>query len=489
MPHDTHKHRRGRLCHTTRSFQGAANGPLARWGASAKILSEGTLGVLPAAGCQGIILVRRNSTANPTFRVETLGCKANRYDSQRLAEALLRLGYVQAGDAKADLCIINTCTVTDTCDRKCRKLIRRTIKDNPGARVLVSGCYATSSPEELTAIDGVEGVYGRDEWAEMMRAIGGPAAERVQLGGDFGIQSFNGRARAFLKVQEGCDAFCSYCILPYVRGRARSRPLPDVVEEARRLAGTGFREIVLTGINLGLYGRDLEGRVQLADAVVAVADVEGIERVRASSVEVGEVGERLLEAMRHPRVCPHLHVPLQSGDNDVLRRMNRHYSATEFLDTVELARERLDDPAITTDVMVAFPGETDEQFENTVRACRKAAFSRIHVFPFSPRPGTTAATMGGRIDSRVVKSRANVLGGLARALAEQWAESFVGQKVSVLFEEVDGEGNLAGYTERYVKAHAAGSGTLCGRAVQIVCTRAEGPELVGEFNHDRPRSP
>jgi len=417
-----------------------------------------------------------------TYRVVTLGCKANLYDSRRLAEALESLGYREAREGEgAEVCLLNTCTVTATADRKSRQWAARLVRENPGARVFVTGCYASAAPDDLRAMADVAGVCGRAEWDALLRAVAGGSREAGPqlLDGDFGIRSFGGRARAFLKIQEGCDSFCSYCILPFVRGEPRSHPLAGVRAEAERLAAAGFGEIVLTGIHLGLYGRDLEGSPTVADAVLAVAETPGVERVRLSSIEAREVTEDLLDAMRHPAVCPHLHLPLQSGDADVLRRMNRPYTPAEFLGVVDLARERLDRPAVTADVMVGFPGETEEQFQNTLAVCRQARFSRMHVFPFSPRPGTAAAEMPDRVAPDVVHDRSRRARDLGREMAIEWAGSFVGRTVRVLFERRTRSGLLTGYTDRYVRLAAPGGDELIGHAARLRCLGREGTALGG----------
>ena len=418
-----------------------------------------------------------------TFRIETLGCKSNRYDSQRLAEALESLGLGQAPTGTApDVWIVNTCTVTGASDRKCRQCVRRAVRENPAAAVFVTGCYAVSDAEALRQIDGVAGVFAQAEWSGMLAAIaGGTTAERAQVPGDFGINSFGDRARAFLKIQDGCDFFCAYCIVPHTRGRPRSRPLADALAEARRLIDGGFGEIVLTGIHLGLYGRDLADGVELADAVAQVATLPGLGRLRISSLEGPEANERLLAAMRHPAVCAHLHLPLQSGDDGVLARMGRRYTAEEFLRAVAEARAELDNPAITGDVIVGFPGESEEAFKNTLRVCREARFSRLHIFPFSPRPGTRAAHMDARVPRDVVKERCARLEDAAGAMAADWAVGFVGQCERVLFEERDDNGRLTGYTDRYVRLTAPGPPQCVGRLHTVRCTRAAGATLEGEI--------
>ena len=350
----------------------------------------------------------RNASHTKTFRVETLGCKANQYDSQRISEALRDLGLRAADDGdEPDVVVVNTCTITHRSDSKARKIARRAARSHPDAEIIVTGCYASASADELENIEEIDGVYPRDRWDEMMGHIAGAPlpAETASWAGDYGISEYEDRTRAVLKIQEGCDHYCSYCIVPHVRGRSRSRPLPDVVREARRLVETGFREIVLTGIHLGKYGEDLANGLTLADAVRSAAEVSGLERLRLSSIKADEVGEELLEAMQAPTVCPHLHLPLQSGDDTVLCRMERGYTAERFMYTVRLARSMLNRPAITTDVMAGFPGETEEMFENTVEVCEQARFSRMHVFPFSARAGTKAAEMDGQLHSKTKKKR------------------------------------------------------------------------------------
>jgi len=432
-------------------------------------------------------MTERPPACGPTFRVETLGCKANLYDSQRIAESLAALGYREAPEGEpADLHLVNTCTVTLTADRKTRQLIRRAVRLSPGGRVFVTGCGATASAESFEEIEGVAGVFGRNRWNPMLRAIaGGEVPPEARLDGDFGITTFRHRARAFVKIQEGCDFFCAYCIVPHVRGKPRSRPLAEVERECRTLAVAGYREVVLTGIHLGLYGRDLADPAALPDAVRCAAGVPGIERVRLSSIEAFEVGAGLLEAMQRPGVCPHLHVPLQSGADGVLRRMGRRYDAAQFLAAVAQARRLLDNPAITTDVIVGFPGESDAEFERTMRVCREAAPSRMHIFPFSPRPGTAAAQMADGVPPQVVAERRGRLQELADTLAAGWARSFVGRVARVLFEDADEEGRLAGYTDRYVRLTARGGEELIGAVRQVRCVEARGACLEGEIPEPR----
>jgi len=415
------------------------------------------------------------------FIIDTLGCKANAYDSRRLAEALQAMGWQEctpSADDTPDACIVNTCTVTHVADRKSRQRLARLARRHPRARVFATGCYATAAADELRAVAGVAGVFPRDEWPALIEAVCGRSAGAAALAhcGDFGISSFGpagsdgGRMRAFLKLQDGCDAFCAYCIIPHTRGAPRSRPVADVAAEAARLADAGCPEIVLTGIHIGFYGRDLPSRPSLADAVLAAAEAPGVERVRVSSIEATEVSDQLLAAMAGPRVCAHLHLPLQSGDARTLARMGRRYTPEKFLACVARARARLDQPAITADVLVGFPGETDSEFRNTAALCCRAAFSRLHVFPFSARRGTPAATMPDPVPPDTAHARAAELRELGREMAEQWAQRFVGRPERVLFERRTARGALRGYTDRYVPAIAEGDDArpgLLGRTVPV----------------------
>lgn len=424
------------------------------------------------------------SPVRGSYRIHTLGCKTNLYDSRRLAEALEAVGLRPADATEApDVCIVNSCTVTSTAGSKTRKTASRLARRYPAALVFVTGCYASASPAELEAIEGVTAVVPRDDWSAILKAVcpGGLPPEYEHFNGDFGINCFGGRARAFLKMQDGCNSYCSYCIIPHVRGRSRSRNLDGALDEARRLIDEGFREIVLTGIHLGLYGREQDPPIDLARAVRAMADLPGLGRLRLSSLEGLEVDDALLDAMRHPAVCAHLHLPLQSGDADVLRRMNRRYSPAEFQRVVETARRRLDRPAITTDVIAGFPGESEAAFVNTLRVIEALRFSRLHVFPFSPRAGTPAAGMDGQVTPEVARARVGILTELGEKLAAEWATGFVGREARVLFERRDRGGMLRGYTDRYVPVRVSGSADLTGEIRMVTGQDHRGSELVAQL--------
>ncbi len=419
-----------------------------------------------------------------TFKIDTLGCKSNQYDSQRLREVLESAGFSPAaGPEPPDIRIINTCTVTHTADRKARQLIRRAKREQPGSRVFVTGCYATARKESAGRIPGVDGVYGHDEWDTMLRDLCSPAGVESKgvPCGRFGLRRFDGRSRAYVKIQDGCNARCSYCIVPHVRGRSVSRPLADALLEGGRLIEAGFREIVLTGIHTGLYGKDLPDRLDLADAVSAFAALDQNVRIRISSLEGPEVGDRLLDAMGAPNVCAHLHLPLQSGDADVLRTMRRGYGPEEFSRVLDSVRTALDEPAISTDVIVGFPGETDRAFCNTLEFCEEAQFSRIHVFLFSPRPHTDAQNMRPRVDPAAARQRSRVLRLLDERLRIGWAAGFIGHSLRVLYEKMGPDGWMHGYSDRYVRVKAPAGGEIPG---ELRITRGVGIEkdvLVGEL--------
>ncbi len=415
----------------------------------------------------------------PTFRFITLGCKVNQYDTQAMREAVAAAGLREARDGEpADLVVVNTCTVTRTSDDKCRQQIRRAIRDNPRAKIVVAGCYVDRDRAAIEALAGVHEVLtnaDKPRIAAIARDVAGVGEALGELEGPWGIGDFAGHSRAFVKIEDGCDAFCTYCIVPHVRGRVRSRPLGEVVAEVQRLSDRGFAEIVLTGIHLGAYGKDLGGKPGLAEVLREILRSTDVPRVRLSSLEAMEADDELLGVMASSaRVCPHLHLPLQSGDDAVLMRMNRRYRAEQFLDRIRKIRAALDRPAITTDVLVGFPGETDAQFEHTVAVCRSAEFSRMHVFPFSPRAGTPAAELPDACAPQTIDARRHALHETAAELQAAFERRWVGESAQVLAEHRRDKqtGKLRGYTERYVSVVFAPPKTAAARLMgTLVCVR------------------
>ncbi len=419
-----------------------------------------------------------------SVRFVTYGCKANQYDTQVLREALVRRG-LEEQDREAELVVVNTCTVTAEAGRKARQLIRRIGRETPGTRIAVTGCLAESEPEVLRELPGVDWVLGNGEAkrpVNFLRELGHDV-DPEELGIPAGVTEFAGHTRAFLKIQDGCDMACAFCIIPKVRGRSVSRSAEELEAEVARLVRAGHVEIVLCGIHIGHWGLDRGSR--LAElvrrlAVLRVEDDEGRSlpfRVRLSSIEATEVDDDLLAVMadRPDRVAPHLHMPMQSGSDAVLARMNRWYDRATYLAACDRIRQRLDRPAFTADVLVGFPGEGEQEFAETLAAVGEAGFARLHVFPFSPRPGTEAESMHDRPDPMAVRERRAALSEAADAVAATYGESLVGARDTVVLE------GFVGLSGRYQRVRVAPE-ELEGlpRAVEVVLARSEeGPGFVG----------
>ncbi len=393
-------------------------------------------------------------------RFVTYGCKANQYDTQVLREALVRRGWTE-NSSEAELVVVNTCTVTAEAGRKARQLIRRVARESPKTRICVTGCLAESEPEILRALPGVDWVLGNGEAKRpihFLRELGHEIAPE-ELGIPAGITEFSGHTRAFLKIQDGCDMACAFCIIPRVRGKSQSRSIPELTAEVSRLLAAGHVEIVLCGIHIGHWGRDLGlGLAELLEALCAIeardSDGEPLEwRLRLSSIEATEVTSEVLDVMqRYPqRIAPHLHMPMQSGDDDLLAAMNRWYTVEEYLDACARIRAALDRPAFTADILVGFPGETERAFANTLETARNAGFSRIHVFPFSARPGTAAFEMGAPPPPEITRERRAQLSERAHELGQEYAASLGGAQDAIVLE---GSSGLSG---RYLKVRVAPS--------------------------------
>ena len=371
------------------------------------------------------------------LRVATLGCKVNQYETELVRQGLHQIGYRDpTGTESADLCLVNTCTVTAEGDSKSRQIIRRMHRDNPDARIVVMGCYATRSPDEVAALPGVaEVVTDKRELPDLMARFG-------VVDVPTGLNGFSGRQRAYVKIQDGCLLRCSYCIIPHVRPELTSRRLPDIVQEVKSLTEAGHSEVVLTGIHLGHYGVDWNRNkprdqwIRLAHLLRQLCELPGNFRIRLSSIEATEVTRELIGVLSDyaDRIVPHLHLCLQSGSDAVLRRMRRRWGTRMFLDRCELVREALDQPAITSDIIVGFPGETEDEFEATLRTCEAAGFSKIHAFPFSARKGTPAAEMGDQVPKTTRSQRVAALADLEARLRKRYYRSLVGKKLQLLVE-------------------------------------------------------
>ena len=415
--------------------------------------------------------------SHPAIAFHTLGCKVNQADSDWLAAQLRGLGYrMESGDDQADLYVVSTCTVTSIADRKSRKMIHRAARS--GHPVVVMGCAAATAPEVLALLPGVAAVIPPSQREQALRVIGQLLGAKTAQESRKVEPTSSSRARPFVKVQDGCEYRCSFCIVPQARGRERSRPLSEVVAEIRSFAAAGAREIVLTGIRLGAYGR--EHGLSLADLVRATGDC-GPARIRLSSVEPWDVSDGLLQALAdHPRWCPHLHLPLQSGDDEILRTMGRGHTADDFRRLVDRIRARLPGVALGTDVLVGFPGEQEQHFQQTARLINHIQFARLHVFSYSRRPGTRAAGMPGQVAAAIRNGRSRELLALGRELESRFARRQVGAEVEVLFETVKPEsGTVEGVSEHYLRVVAPGGPEWYGRLSRVLVMSAEGAILRG----------
>ena len=424
-----------------------------------------------------------------TVRFYTLGCKVNQYDSEAMLEAFLARGYVPAPDGvPADVYVVNTCTVTGTGDQKSLKAARRYRRENPQGELVLAGCLAQRMGEQLrnTGARLIIGTQHRARVAELLEeAVAGQtqlvAVEDLRSAPfeALTIHAHEGHTRAVMKIQEGCDNRCTYCIIPSVRGGVRSKPLDQVLAEAQALADAGFVELVLTGIHLTSYGRDLPGSPTLADAVAAVHAVDGIRRIRLGSLEPIAVNDRLIRAVPGlPKLCPQFHLALQSGSDAVLSRMRRRYNTSQFWTAVQQLRAVCPDAAFTTDIIVGFPGETEAEFEETVRFCRRVGFMRLHVFPFSPREGTPAADMDGQVPEDVKEERVRRLIAVGTELADAFRGKLLNTVRPVLLEERLENGCLCGYTPEYVQVTCAGG--AAGQIVNVRLTALEKEGMRGE---------
>jgi len=395
-----------------------------------------------------------NTNTLQTYRVNVLGCKVNQYDAQQIEQLLDRYGLEKA-KKNADLIIVHTCGVTAAAAQKSRQTIRRMQRDNPLARIIITGCAANN---ELTQVDQVPvaRVPAGADWlqrlADQLDALAMPKNHGiVNIETDtFTLSRFDGHTRAFLKVQDGCDIGCSYCIIPRLRKAPRDKTIEAAVREATALTESGYREIVVTGVSVGLYGRKTGS--SLAEILHALVEIPNIGRLRLSSLHPGELTDELLDVWASaPNIMPHLHLSLQSGSNTTLQAMRRGYSAAEYLNAVERARAALDHPAFTTDVIVGFPGETDAHFKESLAFCKKVGFSQMHVFTYSPRPKTPAATMSNPVNGAVAMERSEQLRELGETMALDFHNQFIGQPIDVLVERVK-NGTATGYSKHYIPA-------------------------------------
>lgn len=430
----------------------------------------------------------------------TLGCKVNQADTASMENLFLRSGHqLVSFDGEADVYIINTCVVTNTGQRKSRQTIHRAIRKNPNALIVVTGCYPQTAAEEVKAIAGVDMIIGNQDRAQIVQLVEERLAHRQtdtldavhKLTASTAFEEMaagdiTDKTRAFLKIQEGCNQFCTYCIIPYARGPLRSRSLESIRTETQRLISAGFKEIVLIGIHLGCYGKENPDGPTLYDAVKTVLDVPGVQRLRLGSLESVEVEPRLLTLMQEDaRFCRHLHLPLQSGCDKTLQAMHRPYTTEKFKTLLADIKNKVPDIAITTDVIAGFPGETEADFETTCKFAESCGFSKMHIFPFSARKGTPAEKFAGAVTEAVKKERADILGKIDETMHKTFLQAMVGQTAEVLFEQPAGEDYFEGLTGNYQRVFVkCGGRNLGGEILPVKITAFDGEKLLGEIIKD-----
>lgn len=432
----------------------------------------------------------------------TLGCKTNQYETDGMMEILKKMGasVVNFEDA-ADVYLINTCSVTNMADKKSRQMIHRARKNNPEALVIACGCYVQAEKEKLSQDKDIDIIISNNRKKDIGHVIAeyfnsGETACFTDISREKEFEELDVNkpvyhTRAYVKIQDGCNQFCTYCIIPYVRGRIRSRSMDSVIDEISRLAEAGVKEVVLTGIHISSYGRDMDGDTGLADLVENISKIEGIERIRLGSLEPGIITEEFAHRIKAvDKLCPHFHLSLQSGCDSVLRRMNRKYTCSEYMEKCELLRKVYKNPAITTDVIVGFPGETEEEFECTRKYLEDINLYEMHIFKYSQRKGTPAATMPNQVDPSVKNSRSDVLLAISEHNKHAYQDLFVGTTVKVLVEELvekNGEEYMRGHTERYMDVHISTEGitdpqSFKNRIVEVMYEKTTAGEYVGKIN-------
>lgn len=416
--------------------------------------------------------------------LQSLGCKVNQAEISQMSEALRKHGHSVVGPAESpDMCLINTCSVTAKSDYQSRQLIRRAARS--GARVLVTGCYSELNPQAVRQIPGVEAIIKNSDKHHIINNLS-DICNDITLTAEEQVKDspvFEKRARRIVKVQDGCDASCSYCLIPAARGRSRSFSVDYVLDEVQKAVALGFNEVVLTAVHLGAYGRDHSPRYSLATLISEILAKTQVPRIRLSSLEVAELSDSLIELLSDRRVCPHLHIPLQSGDDEILKKMNRGYNTAYFQKKVERLLSQYPGISLGTDVICGFPGEGGDQFERTFNFISEIPFSYLHVFPFSPRPGTRAFDMLGKVDEKVKKQRCRSLRALSDKKKSLYMEKQVGRTLQIILEEQDAQGCFFGTSENYMRVRLdvedSGAGLSRGGLLPVRITACEEGGLLG----------
>ena len=412
--------------------------------------------------------------------LETLGCKLNQAETESLARQLSEAGHrLVASVDEADIYILNTCTVTQTADAKSRHLLRLAHRRNPEARLVVTGCYAQRAEKELAGVEGVSLVVGNDEKSSLpflLDELGCPGGICIIDEDAGGIVESVSRTRAFIKIQDGCSKCCSYCIVPLVRGREKSQPVEEIITEVKNRVSEGVKEVVLTGTEVGVYD---DNGIGLKDLLARLLAETYVARIRLSSLQLQEITPELIGLWRDPRLCPHFHVSLQSGSDTVLGRMRRLYATADYQKVVSLIRTTVPDVAITTDIIAGFPGETDVEFQESLNFCREMEFARIHVFSYSPRPGTEAAASQAQIADKIKKQRSQTLLALAEECALDFRQRFLGRIMPVLWEQ-QSDGVWSGHTGNYIKVYTRSDADLTNQLLSVGLTEIRGDGVWGE---------
>ena len=433
----------------------------------------------------------------------TLGCKVNQYETNAMAQKFLEKGYqiLEENDEnveeKPDVCIINTCTVTNMSDRKSRQMLRRMKEKNPDTVVVAVGCYAQVAKEELSKIPEIDLVLGNNEKVEIVKYVEEYLKENVKNidiedvmqsreFSDFGNITFSEKTRAVIKIQDGCDRFCSYCIIPYARGRVRSRKPESIISEISEIAKKGIKEVVITGIHIASYGKDFAmskdekiKNYRLIDLLKKINEIEGIERIRLGSIEPLLITEEFVERLEKlEKICHHFHLSLQSGCDDTLKRMNRRYTIEQFKTIVELLRKTYKDVNLTTDIIVGFPGETEEEFTKTYEFLKEIKFYKMHVFKYSPRKGTKAAVMKNQVPGDIKEERSKKLIELSNENEFQYNNTYIGKNVKVLFEE-EKVGVYKGHTQNYIMVYCKSNEMLDNKIKTVNCVKVEKDYIIG----------
>lgn len=424
--------------------------------------------------------------------VITLGCKVNQYESEAMLTQLTRAGFTPCPKGEtADVVLLNSCTVTAASDQKVRQMLHKSRRNNPDAVIVLTGCMPQAFPEESEALSDADIVLGNSNRSALLQHIMTYLSTRQRIidivphekSAGFEpmqIDGFHDRTRAFLKIQDGCNRFCSYCIIPYARGRVRSKPLADVKMEIETLAAHGFREVVLTGINLSCYGQDFG--LHLCDAVETACQIEGIDRVRLGSLEPEQLSKPVIDRLaKQDKLCPQFHLSLQSGCDATLRRMNRHYDTAEYREIVQNLRDTFPNCAITTDIMVGFPGETDEEFAESLAFAKEIAFARVHVFAYSRRPGTKANDAPDQLTNKVKEQRSHAMSAVTTATQTAFLQQQVGTTQAVLIEREIAPGIYEGYTPNYTSVRFSANQNLCGKICPVAITAAEATHCIGDL--------